>query len=121
MLDSLRTLHPRARLVAAYQGHQDWRTGYFLKEFGEALAGFDLSMILKTYSVREKNRDGLPDGAALAETVERCGGRSVFVGDLDEAPSAMVSRLMPGDLLVLMGAGSIDEISGILERKLSLL
>jgi UDP-N-acetylmuramate--alanine ligase len=119
VLESLRGFYPEARIVAAYQGHQDWRTGFFLNEFGEALAGFDLSMILKTYSVREKVTQGLPDGAVLADTVGQCGGRSLFVGDLDEAPPRMVSHLKPGDLLVLMGAGSIDEISGIIAKELS--
>jgi UDP-N-acetylmuramate-alanine ligase len=33
----------------------------------------------------------------------------------------MVSRLKPGDLLVMMGAGDIDDISGNVEKKLSLL
>jgi UDP-N-acetylmuramate--alanine ligase len=119
VLDSLRVHYPGSRLIAAYQGHQDWRTGFFLNEFGKVLAGFDLAMILKTFSVREKKTEDLPDGEVLAETVNRCGGHSFYVGDLSMAASAMVPHLKKGDLLVLMGAGNIDEISGIVEKQLS--
>jgi UDP-N-acetylmuramate--alanine ligase len=119
VLDSLRGHYPGSRLVAAYQGHQDWRTGFFLNEFGKVLAGFDLTMILKTFSVREKNTEGLPGGEILADTINRCGGRSLYVGDLSSATSAMMPHLKKGDLLVLMGAGNIDEISGIVEKQLS--
>lgn len=120
VLDALRVQYPHARLVVAYQGHQRWRTDFFLEDMGRALSGFDLALLLKTFSVREKGINRLPDGDVLADAVARFGGRSQFVGDLEEAPLAMKSHLKEGDLLVLMGAGNIDEITGVVERELSL-
>ncbi|MFH2000070.1 MAG: cyanophycin synthetase, partial [Planctomycetota bacterium] len=119
VLEALRAKYPSSRLVVAYQGHQMWRTKYFMEDFGRVLAGFDLVLILQTYSVREKDTQGLPDGEALARKVEQCGGRSAFLGDLEKAPSAILPHLMEGDLLILMGAGSVDDISGIVEQALS--
>lgn len=120
VLDTLRERFPSSRLVVAYQGHQKWRTGYFMKSMGEVLAGFDLALILKTFSVREKDTRGLPGARDLCEQVIASGGASCYVGALDEAPYAIVPHLEKDDVLVLMGAGSIDEISGIVEEKLSL-
>jgi len=120
VLESLRAAYPDNRLVAAYQGHQNWRTAYFFKEFGEVLSGFDLTMVLDTYSVRESGANDFPDGLALADIIAKNNGRSQFVGGLDEAPHAITPYLKNGDILVLMGAGTIDEISNVIEGNLSL-
>ena len=47
-------------------------------------------------------------------------GQAVFVGDLAKAPTAIMPFLEEGDILILMGAGSIDEISGFFEQALSI-
>ncbi len=120
VLDTLRSLQPNARIVVTYQGHQRWRNSFFLEELAKALSGFDLALLVKTFSVREKDSSGLPGGEAIAQAVSRCGGRSCFVGGLDDAPSAIRSSIEDGDLLVLMGAGSIDGISGAVEKELSM-
>jgi UDP-N-acetylmuramate--alanine ligase len=119
VLDTLRILYPASRLVVAYQGHQLWRTDFFLKEFVRIFAGFDLALFLKTFSVREKETRNLPDSEVLAAEVEKGGGRAIYVGDLDQAPSAMLPHIREGDVLVLMGAGNIDELSGKITRALS--
>jgi UDP-N-acetylmuramate--alanine ligase len=120
VLDALRGQYPNSRLVVAYQGHQQWRTGFFLEDFGRVLSGFDLSLIMKTFSVREKTNESYSDGEFLAQAIEKQGGKTHFLGDLKEAPYAMIPHLKKGDLLVLMGAGNIDEISEIVKRELSL-
>jgi UDP-N-acetylmuramate--alanine ligase len=119
VLETLRNLYPTSRLVVAYQGHQLWRTNFFMKEFVRTFAGFDLALFLKTFSVREKETKHLPDGEVLAAEVEKAGGRAVYIGDLERAPTSMLSHIREGDLLVLMGAGNIDELSGKITQALS--
>lgn len=119
VLESLKSAFPESRLVAAYQGHQNWRTEYFLGDFGKILAGFDLALILDTFSVRESHTSRRQDGHDLVRAIEENNGRSFFMGNLDEAPQSMAPLLKQGDVLVLMGAGTIDEISGVIKKNLS--
>ena len=119
--EALRTAHPGERIVTVYQAHQRSRTAYFFDGLAEALARFDLSLVVDTFSVREENVDHLPDGRALAERIKQESAQSSFIGSLSGAAEKTVARLEAGDVLVLMGAGDIDEITRPLEEKLSLL
>lgn len=120
VLEAMRLSYPGSRLVVAYQGHQMWRTGFFFEDFGRVLAQFDQVMILETYSVREKDTDALPGGEALVQKINDNGGTAFFAGDLERAPARIMPFLKEGDILILMGAGSIDEISGFFEQAMSI-
>lgn len=117
--EALRERFPGTRLVAAYQGHQDWRTAYFLEEMAEALSRFDEVLVLETFSVREERPDASAGAETLVAAVRRSGGDASFAGGLRQAPREITARVAEGDLLVLMGAGDIDEISGVVETVLS--
>ena len=118
--EALRTAHPKHRVVAVYQAHQRSRTAYFLDGLGEALACFDLALLVETFSVRENAVDHLPGGRELSRSVVRSGGRSFFIGEHSEIPDKVPVYLEDGDVLVFMGAGNIDEVAGVFEKKLHL-
>ena len=116
---ALRSRYPNARIVVAYQGHQNWRMGYFLDDFAGYFARFDEALILDTFSVREGPGQDHPDGRSLVEAIRTAGGRSHFAGGLVEAPREIAKCVKEGDILVIMGAGDIDGIFGDLEAVLS--
>lgn len=109
--ESLRLVHPGQRLVTVYQAHQRTRTAHFLGGLAATLAAFDLALVVETFSVREQNVDHLPGGRELSDAVANRNGQSYFIGTKEDAQEKILSYLKRDDVLVLMGAGDIDEIA----------
>jgi UDP-N-acetylmuramate--alanine ligase len=111
-LAAARTLAP-ARLVAAFQPHLYSRTRALRREFGAALAGADVVAVLDVYPARERAGDfpGV-SGLLVAEaTADAAPGKAVYwLRDRDSARAALEGMLRSGDLLLVMGAGDIDEL-----------
>jgi UDP-N-acetylmuramate--alanine ligase len=100
------------RLILAFQPHRFTRTNFLLSEFGPAFAGADVLMLTDIYAAGE---DPIP-GVTLDALAEAIG--KDFAGDLRiERPlggvaSQLAALAKPGDLIVLLGAGSIGSIAG---------
>ena len=100
----------RGRLIVAFQPHRFSRTQGLMGEFGRAFAGVDALVLTDIYAASEDPIPGV-DLDALARHVGR-----EFLGDLqaikslDDVPQALARKARPGDLIVLLGAGSIGSI-----------
>ena len=108
-----RTLDAR-RIVAVFQPHLYSRTAQFASEFGAALAGADVAVVLDVYPARERAED-FPGvrGLLLAEhTVDRGGGRPVYwLPAFDDAEPVLRGLLREGDLCLCLGAGDVDALA----------
>jgi UDP-N-acetylmuramate--alanine ligase len=111
-LDAARTLEP-GRVVAAFQPHLYSRTAALWREFGDALALADLAVVLDVYRAREDAADfpGV-SGLLVAEAAADAGeGRQVaWMPGFDEAERFLRGALRPGDLLLTLGAGDVDQL-----------
>jgi len=111
-LAAARTLSPR-RLVAVFQPHLFSRTALLAREFGEALAGADVVMVLDVYPARERAEDfpgvsGLRVAEAAADAAD---GRPVYwMPDRAAAEGVLGALLEPGDLCLVLGAGDVDAL-----------
>lgn len=100
------------RLILAFQPHRFTRTQFLLSEFGRAFAGADVLMLTDIYAAGEDPIPGVTLDA-LADVV-----RGGFNGDLRvvhalaDVPGELAALAHPGDLIVLLGAGSIGSIAG---------
>ncbi len=107
-----RTLEPK-RLIVAFQPHLYSRTRALAREFGAALAGADIVVVLDVYAARERAEDfpGV-SGLAIAEaTVDRAPGRAVYwLPDRDSAAAVLAGLAVAGDLVIAMGAGDVDRL-----------
>jgi UDP-N-acetylmuramate--alanine ligase len=107
-----RTLAPR-RLIAVFQPHLYSRTEALAREFGAALAGADLAVVLKVYPARERAEDfpGV-EGHLIAEAAaDAAGGRTVaWLPRFDDARGFLAGHLRDGDLCLVMGAGDVDAL-----------
>jgi len=109
-LEAARASFPKRPLVAVFQPHLYSRTRDFAREFGEALALADRVWVTEIYPAREKPIDGV-DGALVAHSAQKAGAASVKLHtELDSLHSALARELAPGDVCLLMGAGSISEV-----------
>ena len=107
-----RTLGSR-RVVAVFQPHLYSRTRALGLEFGRALTGADVSVVLDIYPARERAEDfpGI-DGRVVARAAAEAGhGRTVaWMPGFPDAEAYLRSILRPGDLCLVMGAGNIDAL-----------
>ncbi|MEX2529497.1 MAG: UDP-N-acetylmuramate--L-alanine ligase [Gemmatimonadota bacterium] len=115
-LEAARTGHPGRRIVAVFQPHLYTRTRDLGREFGKALAAADEVWVTEVYPAREPPIPGV-DGKYLAGLVEAEGAPAGGVhlhAELDTLPAALAGALRPGDLCLLMGAGSIERVPRLL-------
>ncbi len=112
-LDAARTLE-HGRLVAVFQPHLYSRTELLARDFGRALAGADVMVVLDVYPARERAEEhpGV-SGLLIAEAAaDAARGRAVFwLPSFDAAASVLDGVLGAGDVCVVMGAGDVDALA----------
>jgi UDP-N-acetylmuramate--alanine ligase len=109
---ALRQVFPGRRLVVAFQPHQISRTRQFVDQFADVLKRFDQVLLLDIFSVRDAADESATFKTAdLQRAVEKSGGQISAVGATEVAADSIAGAARAGDVLVLMGAGSIHEIA----------
>jgi UDP-N-acetylmuramate--alanine ligase len=116
-LAAAREAFPGRRLVAVFQPHLYSRTRDFATEFGVALADADRVWITDVFPAREVPITGV-DGALVADAVTRAGGTAEYHPPLEGLPAAVAAALAPGDVVVTLGAGSVESVGSDLLREL---
>lgn len=116
-LSAARQGYPQHRLWAVLQPHRYTRVQALFTEFGRAFFAADEVVVTDIYSAGEAAISGI-NSQALAESISRLSNKkAVAVGDLDATLEHLASRLEPGDLVLMLGAGSITSLSRrLLER-----
>ncbi len=111
-LAAARTLAP-GRLSVVFQPHLYSRTRALAREFGIALAAADAVFVLDVYPAREQASDfpGV-SGLALAEaTVDAAPGKPTYwLPDRESAAAVIAALTGPGELVIVMGAGDVDQL-----------
>lgn len=97
------------RVVAVFQPHRFSRTAALLNDFTDAFVDADQVIMADIYSAGEKNTFGV-SGRQLAETVAHAHPRVLYGHTLDDIQAALAHSLRPGDLVMFMGAGNLNQI-----------
>jgi UDP-N-acetylmuramate--alanine ligase len=108
-----RTLSP-VRLVAVFQPHLYSRTRALAREFGRALAGAEVSVVLAVYPARERAEDfpGVDGHLVAAAAADAGEGRTVaWLPSFDAASAYLSTTFREGDLCLCMGAGDVDALA----------
>lgn len=110
-----REFYPGRRLVLAYQPHQRHRTKALMNDFAAAFDGVDLLVLSDIYDVagREDSNANDVTSAILAEAIAAHpeSPRFLLGGDLRRTEDMLRSNLEPNDVVIIMGAGSIDSLA----------
>ena len=109
-LAAARGAHPDRRIVAVFQPHLFTRTRDFADEFGQALVAADSIWVTDVFPAREDPIDGVT-GEMVALAAERAGGHVRYHADVNTMADTVIKELASGDLLLTMGAGSIDLVA----------
>ncbi len=109
-LAAARGAHPDRRIVAIFQPHLFTRTRDFADEFGKALAAADSIWVTDVFPAREDPIEGVT-GELVATAAGRAGGDVHYHADVTTIADTVMPELASGDLLLTMGAGSVDRVS----------
>ena len=100
------------RVVAVFQPHLYSRTRDFADGFVEALSKADLVWLTDVYPAREEPIPGI-SGQTIADRI--AGSR--YEPELEKLADAVEETLESGDLVLVMGAGSIEETAKALSGR----
>ena len=120
-LDALRQAYPGRRIVLVFQPHRFTRTRDLMDDFARVLSQADTLFVTEVYAAGEAPIEGA-DGRAICRAV-RSRGRvePVFVPTVEEIATALNDLVRPGDVIAMMGAGSISTVAHELAAQLEAL
>ena len=102
---------PDDRIVAVFQPHRYTRTAGLFDEFSRVLSVADCVVLTDIYSAGEEKIEGI-DSAALCSSIRARGKVDpVLIPDVTQLVSALPDLLQDGDLVLLLGAGSIEQVA----------
>jgi len=109
-LNAARGAFPGRRLVLAFQPHRYTRTRDLFEDFVRVLSQADAVLLTEVYAASEAPIVAA-DGRSLARALRVAGKvEPVFVEDVNELPATVANFAQDGDVVLVMGAGSIGQI-----------
>ena len=117
-LSAARQAYPGRRLVAVFQPHLYSRTIAHGEAMGAALAAADLVFVTEIYAAREQPVPGI-SGRQVAEAASRAGADARFEAVRADVGRRVHEALLPGDVVLTLGAGDITRVAPELVRWLS--
>lgn len=109
-LAAARGAWPDRRIVLAFQPHRYTRTRDCFEDFVKVLSSADAVLLTEVYAAGEPALVAA-DGRALARGVRVAGKvEPIFVEDVAAMPEAIQNFAQSGDVVIVMGAGSISKV-----------
>lgn len=113
-LAAARGAWPNRRIVLAFQPHRYTRTRDCFEDFVRVLGTADAVLLTEVYAAGEPPLVAA-DGRALSRALRVVGKiEPLFVEDVAELPQAMLDFVRDGDVVIVMGAGSISKVPGLI-------
>lgn len=101
---------PGRRLVLAFQPHRFTRTRDLFEDFVQVMSSADAVVLAEVYAAGEAPIVAA-DGRSLARALRVLGKVDpVFVEQISDMPETLLGLLRPGDVVINMGAGSINGV-----------
>ena len=119
VIAAARGAFPGRRVVLAFQPHRYTRTRDCFEDFVKVLGTADAVLLAEVYAAGEAPIVAA-DGRALARAL-RVAGRvdPLFVDAIDAMPAAIAAQARDGDVVIVMGAGSIGSVAARVAQELA--
>jgi UDP-N-acetylmuramate--alanine ligase len=99
------------RVLVVFQPHRYTRTHFLLHEFSTCFARCDRLWVLDIYAASENRIEGVT-AELLAGKIREAGRPAVqYVPEADQAVEHVVSAAQQGDAVILLGAGSVNQLA----------
>ena len=109
-LAAARGAYPERRLVLAFQPHRYTRTRALIADFVRVLNTADAVVLTDVYAAGEEPIVAA-DSRALTRALRVAGKlEPIYCADVADMPATLLNMLQDGDLLLNMGAGSINKV-----------
>ena len=108
-IEAAREFFPNRRIVLCYQPHQHDRTKKLFNEFVEVLPQADVTIVAEIYDVAGRNEGHDVSSQDLVGKINR--STTTYATDLEGAESQLRDLVAPADVVLVMGAGDIDEVA----------
>ena len=110
-LAAARGAFPGRRLVLVFQPHRYTRTRDCFEDFVKVLSEADVLLLTEVYPAGEAPIVAA-DGRALARAVRVAGKvEPIFIENVAEVPDAVRDLACAGDVVLVMGAGSVGQVA----------
>ena len=106
------------RVIAIFQPHRYTRTAALFDDFLTAFYQADQLVVTDVYAAGEESIAGAT-GEALAEGIVEHGHKAVtYRASLEEVSDYVAKIVEPGDMVVTLGAGNVNQVCPLLAEKL---
>jgi UDP-N-acetylmuramate--alanine ligase len=117
-LDAVKENWPQRRKVVVFQPHRYTRTQALLEDFTRSFNNSDVLVVLPVYAASEAPIPGV-SGEALGECIRAHGHRNVTcLESLEACVDHLEALLVPGDLLLTLGAGDVVHVGEMLLERM---
>jgi UDP-N-acetylmuramate--alanine ligase len=107
------------RVLVLFQPHLYSRTRHLARELGAALASADVAAVTEIYRAREEPVEGVSGKLVVDALAEVRPGMTVgWTPSVEEGARFLARRARPGDVVLTMGAGDVDQAVPLLLQEL---
>lgn len=101
-----------------FQPHTYSRTKNLLTDFAQVLSGFDNIIVTDIYAAREKDTYGISSKDLVDQiNINRIGKKALYITDFNEIAKYVRDRVMPNDIVLTIGAGTVTKIGPMIINK----
>ena len=111
MVDTTRELFPKRRIFMAFQPHRFTRTRDLFHDFVERLGRVDNLVVMDTYAASEAPIVGAHANDLIAAIAHEGTVPTQFAPTSQEALDYILENIQDNDVLIVQGAGNVDQIS----------
>ncbi|MBP1587459.1 MAG: UDP-N-acetylmuramate--L-alanine ligase [Clostridia bacterium] len=104
------------KLLAVFQPHLYSRANRFKQKFPDAVRAADKVIITDIFAAREKD-NGRINSARLCDIMLEHGIDAEYVSDFNDVASRLLFLAGKNDMIMLLGAGSVNKIADLLVEK----
>lgn len=108
-LAGAKELHPKSKIIVAFQPHLYSRTKNHLAEFGKSFKDADIVIVAPIYAAREKN-DSSVNSQMVAEEIKKNNKQSVYFETFSEIENYTIANSNKDSVIITMGAGDIFKV-----------
>lgn len=106
------------RKIGIFQPHRYSRTQLLLEDFAGAFDGLDMLIVTDIYPASEAPIPGVNAGLLLKKIKECSPGKNAAYLPKEEIVAYIKKNILPGDLVITLGAGDIVKVSDALAQNL---
>ena len=98
------------RIIAVFQPHTYTRTKELLDDFSTSFYDCDIAIISDIYAAREVD-DGSVSSKDLVDKLKENNVNAIYIPELKDIQKYLKEIMMPGDIILTIGAGNITHLS----------